>query len=559
MKDSIMNTASSHQQTHFSQKDYISIQDFTKEEIITILDVTEDVKRAIHHPDYATKFSKKYGVHIDTMLSKMKIAILFGENSTRTLHSFRMAAGSCGAFVDGFPTADYTSLAKGETWAHTAAMFANLGFDAIVMRSTIEGLPRWTAEYLSALHNHISDQHQKLDIPFAYRRPIIYNGGDGKNQHITQCFLDLFTMRELARSHGKDLEGLSVALLNDLAHGRTVASLMVAASLFHFELHFAYPMRFGPQQHRLDYLTRRKIHIHDHQQDFLAAMKHSFVAYQSRPQKERVGIGEDLDLVKRQGQITLEMYQALGKNAPYLMHPRPIDAMTFQEIDSKLDFHPKNVTDMQASNGKYIRITLLALGLGIINVDYHGPKVTQKEIPISMKELSFISKEKHLENPRTGFVENGVVIDHIPGGFGRRISGVLGFEKSHLPIVAAYHIDTQSGRKPNKDMIKIHEPYHFSQEQLEVLALLAPNVTISEIASRNVTRKYRPVKGSFIHNRISCSNQSCITNIKHENVQTLHHIVELDSGEIELHCHYCERTDTIPIIYKEERFKYIQL
>ena len=149
-------------ESHFEGKDCISMSDFSKEEILAILDAADDVKKATHGDDAAKgAFKEKYDRDIDELLHGMQIASLFREKSTRTRHSFQAAALSTHGFIDGFPSDEYTSLKKGETWAHTVAMFAGLGFDAIVMRSTTEGLPRWTAEYLN--ENHFSTIRERLD------------------------------------------------------------------------------------------------------------------------------------------------------------------------------------------------------------------------------------------------------------------------------------------------------------------------------------------------------------------------------------------------------------
>ncbi|MBI2151551.1 hypothetical protein HYU21_02370, partial [Candidatus Woesearchaeota archaeon] len=328
-------------------KDIISMRDFSKEEIITILDTAADVKRAINDPNFNHDiFREKYGRSVNQLLKDIKVATLFIENSTRTNYSFRTAVMTAGGDFDGFSSDDDTSLKKGETWADTAAMFAGYGYDALVMRSTTEGLPRWTKESLEEDHELMKKQYGKLGQHFNNHVPLIINGGDGKNQHPTQCFLDLFTMREIAQAENKDLDGLSLSLLNDLAHGRTNASLMSVAHLFDFKLHLAYPKRFGPQQHRLEEMLRRGVEVHDHQEDMLEAMRESSIAYHSRPQKERVGKGEDLITIKQWGQINQEKYNLLGEHAPYLMHPLPVDAETFEEISADMKLHPKNITNI---------------------------------------------------------------------------------------------------------------------------------------------------------------------------------------------------------------------
>ena len=538
-------------------QDIISMRDFSKEEIIAVLDAAEEVKKAIHHQfSYGNEFKNKHGRDVRSLLKGLKIAALFLENSTRTNFSFRAAAGTAGGFVDGFPTQAHTSLKKGETWADTAGMFAGYGYDALVIRSTEEGLPRWTKEFLEENYKQIKAQHQKFNLPFNYKVPLIINGGDGKNQHPTQCFLDLFTMREIARAHGKELEGLNISLLNDLKHGRTNASLMSVAHLFNFKLHFAYPNRFGPDESVLENLKRRNVETHDYHNNFPAAMKASFIAYHSRPQKERVGKGEYLESIKKIGQITKIMYDQMGGKAPFLMHPLPVDAETFAEISHDMRDHPKNVTKLQSSNGLYVRIALLALGLGRMQTNY--PLSEKKELQdMTIKEIPVSSEKKKLENPRSGYIEgDGVVLDHIPLGIGRRLAGVLGFENKNLPKVISDFMSRYKDKEPIKDMIKLYCAYDFSQEQLQAIGLLAPSTTISIVKDCLAVKKFEVSLGNYIKGRVKCSNPACITNVKKENLPPKHY-VEKTNEETLLICQYCEKTDTVKQAYEENRFIYI--
>ncbi len=535
--------------------DIISMQDFSKEDILAVLDTAEEIKKAIHDPEFNHNYFKsKYGRVVEKLLEGIKVATLFLENSTRTNHSFRAAVIKAGGNFDGFPSDEYTSLKKGETWADTAAMFSGYGYDALVIRSITEGLPRWTKEYLIQSHQQIKRQHHSLGLPFNYRIPIIINGGDGKNQHPTQCFLDLFTIREIARSHHKDLDGLHLALLNDLAHGRTNASLMSVAHLFNFKLHFAYPPRFGPQKHRLDSLIRNGVELFDHKEDFLAAMKESFIAYHSRPQKERVGKGEDFIAIKRIGQINKEMYNFLGQYAPYLMHPLPIDTETFEEISLDMRDHPKNITKLQSANGIYVRIALLAINLGRMG---NSPLLNKKEpdyLKVNVEQAPLPDKGKILQNPRSGYIEKeGIVLDHLPAGMGRRLAGILGFEKGHLPKVISDFLPSKSGFK---DIIKIHQAYQLSEQQLEVMALVAPHAVVSSVEEGKVIRKIKPSCGNIIEGRINCGNEACITHLKKEGVIPKHKIENVN-GKIVLECCFCEQNDSVENINSENRFRYI--
>ncbi len=520
--------------------DIISMNDFSKEQITAVLDTIEEVKQGLHDEQL---FMKKYGKPVRELLQGIHVANLFLENSTRTNYSFRAAVMMAGGNVDGFPSPEYTSLAKGETWADTAAMFAGWGYDALVMRSTVEGLPRWTKEFLCQNHAHLQQQGIRQKPV-----PMVVNGGDGKHQHPTQCILDLFTMRELCRKHGQELEGMHLALLNDLAHGRTNASLMSIAHHFNITLHLAYPPRFGPQAGQREALQRNNVTVCDHGQDFQGAMRHSFIAYHSRPQKERVGKGEDLITIKAIGQINRQVYEQLGENAPYLMHPLPVDAETFEEISHDMETHPKNVTKIQSANGLPVRIALLAMGLGRLPLSWNSsPK---EKVLMHILELPLPSREKILDKPRSGYIEeDGVVLDHLPPSVGRRLEGVLGFEKETLPLVSAYNLLS----KIPKDIIKIHCPYSFTLQQLEAIALLAPHCTLSFIEQGTVTRKIRPVIGNYIEGRITCGNTSCVSNVRKEHATPKHWVNE----DFALTCIYCEEKDTLQKAYAENRFMYL--
>ncbi|HIJ10731.1 TPA: hypothetical protein HA278_01610 [Candidatus Woesearchaeota archaeon] len=536
--------------------DVISMQDFSKEQIESVLNVTEEVRSAIHGSKRDRQFFReKYGTRVTKLMKKKKVATLFCENSTRTNFSFRFATRKAGGWVEGFPSDRYTSLGKGETWAATVEQFAGWGVDAIVMRSKIEGLPRWTQATLREYNVAMRDKHELLGNPYAYKTPIVLNGGDGRNQHPTQCFLDLFTMRQLARSQGKELDGLEVALLNDLKHGRTNASLMSVAHHFDWKLHLAYPDRFGPQKKRLRGLQIHGIEPHDHGTDFMAAMDAADIAYHSRPQKERVGAGEDLLTIKKLGQITSAMYDQLGDNAPFLMHPLPVDAATFAEIAPDMKRHPLNMTDVQSENGLYVRIALLALGLDVVHDDvYHSTSPFHlRELSINVRDLN--SNPKHLENPRSGYVSDaGVVIDHIPAGMGRRLEGILGFEHTDLPIGVTRNLKGEGGEK---DMIKIRCTYEPTERQYEAMALVAPGVTVNFIEGGKVVRKVQPVSGNYVEGLVECGNKSCVSNLPYESAPSRHHLIQNGSEGYDLECRDCEVVDTTQKARHKNRFIYL--
>lgn len=132
---------------------------------------------------------------------KGKVVVnLFFEPSTRTRVSFGLAARRLGA-----DTLDFTSVgsstAKGETFIDTAKNIEAMGIDVVVVRHSSAGAPHVLAKHL-APHVHI------------------INAGDGAHEHPTQALLDMQTIRKKRNR----IEGLTVALVGDIAHSRVARS-----------------------------------------------------------------------------------------------------------------------------------------------------------------------------------------------------------------------------------------------------------------------------------------------------------------------------------------------
>src|SRR5437660_12571609 len=134
------------------------------------------------------------------LLDGQIMASLFYEESTRTRFSFETAMHRLGGSVISTENArQFSSVSKGETLEDTIRIMTGYS-DVIVMRHYESGAARRAAN--------------------VSRVPII-NAGDGTGQHPTQAFLDLYTIeKELGR-----IDDLEIAVVGDLANGRTVRSL----------------------------------------------------------------------------------------------------------------------------------------------------------------------------------------------------------------------------------------------------------------------------------------------------------------------------------------------
>ncbi len=173
--------------TTWSRRHLLDLESLSAEEITFLLDAAAAFKQA------TDGCRKKL-----PLLSGRTTCNLFFENSTRTRMSFALAARRLGADCVDFSAAG-SSLAKGETFVDTARNIEAMNVDLMVVRHATPGTPRLLARYL--------------------KTPII-NAGDGAHEHPTQGLLDILTIREQKRN----VKGLTVALVGDIAHSRTARS-----------------------------------------------------------------------------------------------------------------------------------------------------------------------------------------------------------------------------------------------------------------------------------------------------------------------------------------------
>ncbi|HII16349.1 TPA: aspartate carbamoyltransferase [Candidatus Woesearchaeota archaeon] len=299
----------------FENRDILSINDFSKEEILYVLEVAKRFEK----PNY------------DLLKNKI-LATLFFEPSTRTRLSFTAAMQQLGGQVLGFATPTVSSVKKGETIWDTVKMVEQYA-DAIVMRHKLEGAARLASE--------------------ASQKPIL-NAGDGTNQHPTQTLLDLYT---ILKEKGT-LDGLSVGMLGDLKYGRTVHSLATALSHFKTSLFFIAPDALKMPREQLDTLAEKGIPCKE-VTDIMEVAKELDILYVTRIQQERFADPLEYEKYKGVYQLDKSLLEHIKKDLK-IMHPLP----RVDEIHPELDDTPHAIYFRQAGNGLIVRKALLALVLG---------------------------------------------------------------------------------------------------------------------------------------------------------------------------------------------------
>ena len=227
-----------------SSRSLVSISDYSKEEILAILDSAADFES---NPNRKT-------------LDGKVIATLFFEPSTRTRLSFETAVVRLGGRIIGFSDSATSSSSKGETLNDTILMVGSYA-DAIVMRHPLEGAARYASE---------------ISIV-----PII-NAGDGANQHPSQTLLDLYS---IFKTQGT-LENLNICLVGDLKYGRTVHSLIIAMSHFKPTFKFIAPEELKmPEEYKV-FCKKNNINFTE-STELNDNFDDSDILYMTRVQKER--------------------------------------------------------------------------------------------------------------------------------------------------------------------------------------------------------------------------------------------------------------------------------
>ena len=303
------------------KRSVIDVPDLSTEELEQLMDTAEDI---IARPDdYADACRRK------------KLATLFFEPSTRTRLSFEAAMYELGGNVLSVTGAGTSSAAKGESVADTAKTVSCYA-DIIAMRHPKEGAALVAARAASV--------------------PVI-NAGDGGHCHPTQTLADLLTIR---REKGR-LGNLTVGLCGDLKFGRTVHSLINALSRYE-GLKF---VLISPEELKLpsyvknDALKKRGI-PYTQTTDLEQAIGDLDILYMTRVQRERFFNEEDYLRLRDSYILTPEKLKK-GRADLSVMHPLP----RVNEISVAVDDDPRACYFKQVLNGKYMRMALILMLLGL--------------------------------------------------------------------------------------------------------------------------------------------------------------------------------------------------
>jgi aspartate carbamoyltransferase regulatory subunit len=110
---------------------------------------------------------------------------------------------------------------------------------------------------------------------------------------------------------------------------------------------------------------------------------------------------------------------------------------------------------------------------------------------------------------RVSKIEDGTVIDHITGGQAVNVLAILGIDGTSGEEVSV-GMNVPSDRLGRKDVVKV-EGRELSQDEVDVLSLIAPAATINIIREFDVAEKHRVSRPAEVTGVLSCPNANCIT------------------------------------------------
>ena len=327
--------------------------DFRSAHILSIEQFERDsIDRLFETADFLAPYARRQ--KRTKVLEGAILGNMFFEPSTRTRVSFGAAFNLLGGFVRETTGIDSSSLKKGESLYDTARVLSGYS-DIICMRHP--------------------QAHSVAEFAEGSRVPVI-NGGDGPNEHPTQALLDLYTIRSELAAHDRTIDGLRIAMIGDLKHGRTVHSLSKLLCLYkNITVKLVSPEALALPSYLVDSLVNAG-HRVEVSSDLENGLKGVDIVYSTRIQEERFGSPEEANLYRGQFRLNETIFTANCEPNTVIMHPLPRDSRSdANELDNDLNPNPRLAIFRQADNGVIVRMALFASILDVVHLveKYEAP------------------------------------------------------------------------------------------------------------------------------------------------------------------------------------------
>ncbi len=263
---------------------------------------------------------------------KKIMASLFFGSSSLTLLSFKAAMSRLGG--------------KELTMENASAFFSVSQEDAL--EDTIRVIDDF-CDVIVLRHNEIGGAARASMVSTV---PLI-NAGDGKGgQHPTQALLDLYTIHKETNK----LDGLKIAIVGNLAEGRTARSLSYLLSKYErVKLYFVAPESLQMKQDILDHLTETNT-WYALESDLHKVLPEVDVVYTTQIERDRFsGNDTEFNHYKQNYFLDKNSIQLMNKKS-IILSPLP----RFNEVSTEIDGDPRAAYFRQTQNGMILRMALLA-------------------------------------------------------------------------------------------------------------------------------------------------------------------------------------------------------
>ena len=316
-------------------RDFISLMDFTKEELETMLEVA-----------FWLKTQAAVGVFPELLKGKT-LGMLFAKPSTRTRVSFEVGMTQLGGHAQ-FYDPEHLQLAHKETMEDTARVLSRY-IDGIMIR--LYGLEKY-------------GDARKILRSFADNATIpVINALDDK-EHPCQIMADIMTMKEKFGDIRDKKIVMSWAYSDRIKSAGVPQTMLIAAGIMGFNLTLAYPPKYDvdPEYPEFAKEAARKSGAHiEITHDIYEAAKDAHVIYAKSWGSFLMSKEEDAEYrkqFKKDWCISEEHFKEADPNAVF-MHCLPADRN--QEVTDEVIDGPRSIVYDEAENRLHIQKAIMAL------------------------------------------------------------------------------------------------------------------------------------------------------------------------------------------------------
>ena len=132
-----------------------------------------------------------------------------------------------------------------------------------------------------------------------------------------------------------------------------------------------------------------------------------------------------------------------------------------------------------------------------------------------------------------GQIKDGIVLDHITAGQGKRIYDILNLSSLNCTVAMIERAD--SPKMGSKDIIKIGQVLDIN---FDVLGYIDPGITVNIIRDGKVSERRKLTMPERVVGVLKCKNPRCITSVEQELV---HEFKLTDPRNRVYRCIYCEQ------------------